>query len=56
MVDKANMSFTEVIYTTINSEFGMYEGAPSSGSESDHSEDSDISRFVIIYDGGFWYE
>ena len=54
-MDKANISCTDVINTTINSEFGTYEGAPSCEPDTDSSEDSNTSRFVYI---GYtvWYE
>jgi hypothetical protein len=45
-VPEANVTKIKLVNATINAEFGMYTGSPSSESDSDHSEDSSISRLV----------
>lgn len=45
-VPEANVTQIELINSTINAEFGMYKGSPSTESDSDHSDDSSISRLV----------
>ena len=47
-VDQANTICIEVVNNKINSEFGMYEGAPSAESDTDSSRDSNVSRRVYL--------